>query len=60
MDNYSRQYLAIEVDQVMKGEQMMAVMERLKQEYGRVPERIKVDNGIEFISKALDRWGYDN
>ena len=35
-------------------------MERLKQEHGRVPERIKVDNGSEFISKALDKWAYDN
>ncbi|GAB2564293.1 hypothetical protein GCM10027190_12000 [Spirosoma areae] len=25
-----------------------------------VPERIQVDNGSEFISKALDLWAYDN
>jgi putative transposase len=24
-----------------------------------LPERIQVDNGSEFISKALDRWPYD-
>ncbi len=24
------------------------------------PKRIKVDNGIEFISKILDRWAYEN
>jgi putative transposase len=24
-----------------------------------VPERSQVDNGNEFISKALDRWAYD-
>ncbi len=35
-------------------------MERLKQQHGRVPERIKVDNGSEFISKTLDRWAYVN
>ena len=35
-------------------------MERLKQQHGRVPELIKVDNGREFISKALDRWAYDS
>jgi putative transposase len=58
--NYSRRCLAIEVDQGIKGEQVVAVMERLKQELGRVPERIKVDNGSEFISKALDKWAYDN
>jgi putative transposase len=25
-----------------------------------MPERIQVDNGSEFISKALDLWAYDN
>lgn len=60
VDNYSRKCLAIEVDQGIKGEQVVAVMERLKQQHGRVPERIKVDNGSEFISKALDRWAYEN
>lgn len=32
----------------------------LKGEYGRVPERIQVDNGSELISKALDKWAYDH
>ena len=27
---------------------------------GRKPKRIKVDNGSEFISKALDKWAYDH
>jgi putative transposase len=35
-------------------------MERLKAQHGTLPERIKVDNGSEFISKALDKWAYDN
>jgi putative transposase len=26
----------------------------------RVPQRIQCDNGSEFISKALDKWAYDN
>jgi putative transposase len=60
VDNYSRQCLAIEVDQGIKAEQVVAVMERLKAQHGTLPERIKVDNGSEFISKALDKWAYDN
>ena len=60
VDNYSRQCLAIEVDQGIKGDQVVTVMERLKREQGVVPGRIKVDNGSEFISKALDKWAYDN
>lgn len=25
----------------------------------KVPERIQIDNGSEFISKALDKWAYE-
>jgi putative transposase len=59
VDNFSRQCLAIHVGQSLKGEDVVAVMQRLHQELGLVPERIQVDNGSEFISKALDRWAYD-
>ncbi|GGF29012.1 hypothetical protein GCM10011383_45920 [Hymenobacter cavernae] len=59
VDNFSRQCLAIHVGQSLKGEDVVAVMTRLQQELGLVPERIQVDNGSEFISKALDRWAYD-
>jgi len=30
------------------------------QKQKRIPKRIKVDNGSEFISKALDKWAYEN
>ena len=60
VDNYSRQCLAIHVGQSLKGEDVVAVMERLKTEFKSVPERIQVDNGSEFISKALDKWAYEN
>jgi putative transposase len=55
VDNFSRQWLAIHVGQSLKGEDVVAVMQRLHQELGRVPARIQVDKGSEFISKALDR-----
>ena len=35
-------------------------MERIKALRGVVPQRIQCDNGSEFISKALDKWAYDN
>jgi putative transposase len=34
-------------------------LQRLHQQLGLVLERIQVDNDSEFISKALDRWAYD-
>ncbi|NRT18726.1 putative transposase [Hymenobacter sp. 9A] len=59
VDNFSRQCLAIHVGQSLKGEDVAAVMQRLHEQLGVVPERIQVDNGSEFVSKALDRWAYD-
>jgi putative transposase len=59
VDNFSRQCLAIHVGQSLKGEDVVAVMTRLQQALGVVPTRIQIDNGREFISKALDCWAYD-
>lgn len=60
VDNYSRECLEIEVGQSLKGEDVVHVMERLKLVKENVPQRIKVDNGSEFISKALDKWASEN
>jgi putative transposase len=43
----------------LTGERVVAILERLKGTIGR-PERIAIDNGPEFISKALDAWAYRN
>ena len=59
MDNFTKMSLAIEVDQKLKGEDVVATLERLRNEIG-VPERIQADNGSEFISIAMDRWAYDH
>lgn len=42
VDNFSRQCLAIPVGQSLKGEDVVAVMQRLHRELGVVPERIQV------------------
>ena len=60
VDNFSRECLEIEVGASLKGEDVVRVMKRIKLLRGIVPKRIKVDNGSEFISKALDRWAYQN
>ena len=51
--------LHIEVDEGIKGEQVVAVVGRLALLRG-APCAIQVDNGPEFVSKALDRWAYEN
>lgn len=60
VDNYSRQCVAIHVGQSLTGEDVVAVMNHLKIVHLAIPNRIQVDNGREFISKALDLWAYDN
>jgi putative transposase len=59
VDNVSRVSPAIEVGVSLTGERVVAILERLKGTMGR-PERIAIDNGPEFISKALDAWAYRN
>lgn len=57
VDNFSRVSPAIEVDFSLTGKRVVEVLERLKKTCG-LPKVIKVDNGSEFISKAMDEWAY--
>lgn len=59
VDDFSRECLAIEAGQLLKGDEVVEVMARLVIERG-VPERIQCDNGSEFVSKGLDKWAYEN
>jgi putative transposase len=58
VDAYTRECLAIEVDQGLKADAVVATMERLTYLRGRAPGKIRVDNGPEFISRVLDHWAY--
>jgi putative transposase len=59
VDNVSRVSPAIEVGGSLTGERVVAVLDRLKRTVGR-PQRIAIDNGPEFASKALDAWAHRN
>ncbi|HEX8390633.1 MAG TPA: IS3 family transposase, partial [Candidatus Saccharimonadales bacterium] len=59
VDAFTREALAIDVDQGIKDEQVIEAMTRITLSRG-APKSIRVDNGPEFISKALDRWAYEN
>ncbi|VWB24626.1 transposase [Burkholderia aenigmatica] len=59
VDNYTRECLAIEVDGSLRGEYVVAALTRLAH-HRPLPRYIKADNGSEFISKALDKWAYEN
>lgn len=53
LDIYGREFLALHVDKSITGEAVARVLDQVGQDKG-VPKRIYVDNGSEFISKALD------
>jgi len=55
VDTYTRECHGIEVARSLPSARVIRVLEGLLPLYGR-PERIRVDNGPEFISQALDQW----
>jgi putative transposase len=58
-DAYTREMAIIEVDTSLPALRVVRVLERLRLERG-LPERIVIDHGTEFTSKALDQWAYEN
>ena len=59
VDQYSRECVTVEAAFSLKGQQVVACLESQKLRRG-LPKSITVDNGPEFISKALDAWAYRN
>ena len=59
IDAYTRECLAIEVDTSLPALRVIRVLDKLGWLYG-LPESLRVDNGPEFISTALDRWAFQH
>lgn len=59
VDDYSRECPALEADHSLTGKRVTRVLDRIALTRG-LPDIITVDNGPEFISKALDLWAYEN
>ncbi len=58
-DECTREGLASEVDTSLGGERVVRVLERIVAERGK-PLALRMDNGPEFISLAVDRWAHAN
>lgn len=58
VDNFTRESLAIDVGQSLKGEDVVNTLNRIAHQRG-LPATIEVDNGSEFISKVMDKWAYE-
>jgi putative transposase len=59
VDIYTRECLAIESEQRLKGEDVVKVLNRIKIPRG-APKMLHGDNGSEFSSQAMDLWAYQN
>ena len=55
VENFSRESLAIQVGTRLTGDDVVAALDRVKEARG-CPQSIRVDNGPEFISKAIQSW----
>jgi putative transposase len=59
VDVHTREAVAIEVGQSLKGDDVVRTLNRLKLDRG-VPKVLFCDNGSEFTSQAMDLWAYRN
>ncbi len=59
VDDLSKECPVLEVDHSLTGQRVARVLDRIALTRG-LPDVITVDNGPEFISKALDAWAYAN
>lgn len=59
VDDLSRECPVLEADHSLTGQRVARVLTRAALTRG-LPEVITVDNGPEFISKALDLWAFEN
>ena len=59
VDVYTRQSLAIEAGQSLRGKDVVQVLQRIQQERGG-PRRLFCDHGSEFCSPVLDLWACQN
>ncbi len=59
VDVYTRESVAIEVGQRLKGDDVVRVLNRANRQRG-VPKLLFCDNGSEFTSQAMDLWAYQN
>jgi len=59
VDIYTRESLAIDVGQSLKGEDVVQVLNRLKEQCG-VPKMLLCDNGSEVTGQMIDLWAYRN
>jgi putative transposase len=60
VDQFTRECVCLEADRAMTGMKVAQALQGAKAERGRLPASIRVDNGTEFCSRALEAWVMGN
>ena len=55
LDDFNREAVAVEIDTSLTSQRLIRLFERLRVERG-LPQRLRVDNGPEFLSAAFVAW----
>jgi len=60
IDDYNREALATEVDINLPAGRVVRVLDRIAEERGSYPERIRTDNGPEFAGSTMAAWAEEH
>jgi putative transposase len=60
VDNYSKKSPLLFVGKRINSVDVVRSLKEAAQREGCVPEQLQIDNGGEFIAKAVDQWAYEN
>jgi putative transposase len=60
IDDYNREVLVTEIDTNMPSGRIVRILDRIAAERGTYPERLRMDNGPEFIGTVMSAWAEEH